>query len=170
MRSSCKIVIKKANGAFASVVIGVWLIPWAAITATILYGVLFDNNGRTDDYLTILTPLAIVGLIGIRQFLWNLRGRDEIEFLATKIRLSRRGSFLHRPITELPYTSFYGFKLGDFNNTPKWVALWGLGGNRIVARCGSFNRMIGQGLSKAEALRLVSLLNERIQIVKHHNG
>lgn len=167
MTKSETIIIRKANGTYASIIMGIWLLPWAGITGTMVYGILFDNNGRTEDYLTILTPLAIVGLLVIRQFLWNLRGRDEITFTETSIILSRKGSFFHRPVTELPYKDFYGFAPGNFNNAPRWVLFWGLGGNRIVANCGTYSRFIAQGITKPEAALMVDELNSRWKSAKN---
>ncbi len=166
MKSLGRIVIEKPNGRFASLFLGAWLVPWAVITGTMLYGIIFDNQGRTDEYLTILTPLLFIGLIAIRLYVWNLRGRDEIEFLNRTIKLSRKGSFLHLPATELSYTDLNGFALADFQSSPLWAVLWGVGGDRIVADCGYYERRIGQGLSKQEAQRFVDLLNTRLSAAK----
>lgn len=163
MSNTNKIAIKKANGSNAAVMIGVWMIPWTAITLTMLYGILFDNGGKTGSYLSILIPLLIIGLVVIRQFLWNLRGRDEIEFLEHTVKLSKKGSFLLRPGTEVTYESFQEFSLSDSAGAPSWVVLWGFGGNKIIAGCGTFNRSLGQGLSESEAEKFVKLLNKKVE-------
>lgn len=162
MNNPNQIVVENRNRGYLTFFIGLWLAVWAVFTLTMIYALLFDNNGRYSFLFTILAVLGIVGIIVWRQFLWNIRGKYILTFEEKHLVVESAGSISLAPKNIIRYENFIEFIVIP-SYKPSFIGkLWGVGGEIIKGKCLIKDFYIGSGWRQNDAEIIVDELNKRL--------
>lgn len=155
-----RVEIENRNHGYFTFFIGLWLLGWTAITGTMLYALIFDNNRRYSFLFSILIVLLVIGYFIWNQFLWNIQGKHILTFNADHLRITKSGTLSFFRNRRVGYEEIVQFDTTKLRKNSIVGQLWGLGGETIVGKCRVRNIYFGAGWTLKESFVLVKKLNK----------
>ncbi len=158
-----KITVENRNNGSLTFFIGIWLLGWCAITGTMIYALLFDNNGRYSFLFTILSMLAIIGYLIWNQFLWNINGRHILIFNSDHLQIKKEGTISFFPYKRVNYTELQKFDTTKSRKSDIFGKMWGFGGETLLAICTVRHFYLGAGWKIKDSTILAQKLNKILE-------
>lgn len=163
MQTEEKIIIENRNHGYLTFFVGTLLMGWCAITVTMIYTLIFDNNGRYSFLFTILSILGIVGYFIWNQFLWNIRGKHILTFYSNHLLIEKAGTISIFSKWQVDYNELYRFVTTKSRKSKKVGLMWGFGGETLEGQCTVRNFYMGAGWKNKDSEKLAKKLNRILE-------
>ncbi len=160
------VVVENRSTGILTWFVALWLVVWCIITGTMLYALLFDNNGRYGFLFSTLFVLALIGVPMINNFLWNIRGKHVITFGAKHLTVKRAGTINFFASHNVKYSNLSRFSLSKVNTRGLSKSLWGLPAYKVCGKCSYQDFYLASGWKSKDAKLLVLELNNILTRVK----
>lgn len=164
-----QITIENRNHGYLTFFIGIWLLGWCAITGTMLYALLFDNNGRYSFLFTILLVLGIIGYLIWSQFLWNIRGKHILTFYNNHLQIEKAGTITMFSKRQIDYNDLQRFDTTKSRKSSMVGLMWGFGGETLAGKCRIRHFYLGAGWKVKDSEKLAEKLNRILEEKKAYN-
>jgi hypothetical protein len=158
-----QITIENRNHGYLTFFIGIWLLGWCAITGTMVYALLFDNNGRFPFLFTILSILGIIGYLIGNQFLWNLRGKHILTFYNNHLQVEKAGTISMFSKRQIDYNDLQIFDTTKSRKSSTIGLMWGFGGETLIGKCWIRHFYLGAGWKTRDSAFLAKKLNRILE-------
>jgi hypothetical protein len=166
-----QVIIENRNFGLFTVFIGLWLIGWTAITGTMIYALLFDNNGRYTFLFLVISILLIIGYMIWHQFLWNVRGKHILTFYENYLEIKKGGTISIFPSREVKYIEIKRFDSTHSREKNFFGSVWGFGGETLAGKCRGYDFYVAAGWKIEDSALLAIRLNEILERIKtKHNN
>lgn len=160
MTNQNQVEIENRNHGHFTFFIGLWLLGWTVMTGTMLYALLFDNNGRYSFLFSILTVLFIIGYFIWNQFLWNIRGKHVLIFYDDHLAVIKAGTISIFPKSRVDYIDLLKFDSTKSRQKNVIGQTWGIGGETLIGKCRVRNIYLGAGWTLKESSIMAKKLNQ----------
>ncbi len=130
---------------------------------------LSQHPNRIDTGIILITlTLIIIGLIALRIFLWHLRGYEQIELNVEGLIVQKKGTIFPRS------TTYERAELTPFHEAKEQLSPWfmrkyGFTGGEIAFQYYGNRILFGQTLTTTETEQLITLLNNKLNILPNQS-
>jgi hypothetical protein len=159
------VIPRRANG-LAVILTGLWILGYFIILLTVVYGQISDNRFIAELNVYIFL-FALVWLMAIKMFLWNVRGKEKITLDNGLLSIERLGTLLTIP-KKYETNLIDRFAVVENENWSIWT-IYGFSGGQISFDYWGRPKYFGQTITKKQAREIVDKLNVRIKNYAQQN-
>jgi hypothetical protein len=156
-------IIKRKANISILLLTGVWSIAWLFVMVIIVMGIITQFEYNVTPLVLFAIFFGIIGLIVVKAFLWQLKGKEKITLTKDKLIISKLGTILTSPC-EYETREIGRFKLTEKVESFSLWRIYGFTGGKISFDYYENEKHFGQTLSRKEASVLIEELNEKIKI------